>query len=323
MTALAPQVIRDLAKQRRRELGLSQAELASRLGRSRKWVADFESGRSDPGFFTVLSAFDALSMSPTFTGVPAIRTAGASRVGSDAHPNQDAFGLTSDAAWVIDGATRPVEHPAIDTVTFVEKLSQHIRSEIGRSEGSLASVLERAIAAVNGPPGGPSATVALARRNERGYEWLVLGDAAIIASPAGEAVAISDTRIERVAVDERAARLRAIREGQPEAETHHLSAELVRAELRARNVAGGYWVAADLPQAARHAIQGWYPHSAGPILLATDGFADAVGIDGGAWSDWGLARTVASESPEQAVRDAHRALSTRGRPDDITVAVLT
>lgn len=44
-----------LIKQRRRALGLSQGELAAKLGVSRRWLIDFENDKvPNPGFATVL-----------------------------------------------------------------------------------------------------------------------------------------------------------------------------------------------------------------------------------------------------------------------------
>jgi HTH-type transcriptional regulator / antitoxin HipB len=57
--------IRDLAAAvhgRRADLGLSQAELASRAGVSRKWIYEFEAGKSTAGIGTLLRVFDALGL---------------------------------------------------------------------------------------------------------------------------------------------------------------------------------------------------------------------------------------------------------------------
>ncbi len=57
--------IRDLAatvRGRRADLGLSQADLASRAGISRKWIYEFEAGKSTAGIGTLLRVFDALGL---------------------------------------------------------------------------------------------------------------------------------------------------------------------------------------------------------------------------------------------------------------------
>jgi HTH-type transcriptional regulator/antitoxin HipB len=57
--------IRDLAatvRGRRADLCLSQANLASRAGVSRKWIYEFEAGKSTAGIGTLLRVFDALGL---------------------------------------------------------------------------------------------------------------------------------------------------------------------------------------------------------------------------------------------------------------------
>lgn len=51
-----------LARGRRRELGLSQEELASRAGVSRTWVHDFERGKETVELRKVLVILDALDL---------------------------------------------------------------------------------------------------------------------------------------------------------------------------------------------------------------------------------------------------------------------
>ncbi len=57
--------IRDLvvaARSRRRELGLSQEELAARMGVSRQWVSAFEGGRPRAEFGLVIRLLHALDL---------------------------------------------------------------------------------------------------------------------------------------------------------------------------------------------------------------------------------------------------------------------
>ena len=58
--------IRDVAaavRGRRHDLGISQVELASRTGVSRKWISEFEAGKSTAEFGLVLRVLDALAVS--------------------------------------------------------------------------------------------------------------------------------------------------------------------------------------------------------------------------------------------------------------------
>jgi HTH-type transcriptional regulator/antitoxin HipB len=57
--------IRDLAavvRGRRKDLGLSQAELAARAGVSRKWIYQFEAGKPTAELRLILRVLDALGL---------------------------------------------------------------------------------------------------------------------------------------------------------------------------------------------------------------------------------------------------------------------
>jgi HTH-type transcriptional regulator/antitoxin HipB len=53
----------------RHALGLTQAQLAQRLGMSRQWVVDLEAGRGAPGFGAVVTALAEVGIS--LNAVPA------------------------------------------------------------------------------------------------------------------------------------------------------------------------------------------------------------------------------------------------------------
>lgn len=55
-----------LIRQRRRELGLSQAELAARVGASRQWVVDLEHGKPGLALGLALRAAEALGVTLRF-----------------------------------------------------------------------------------------------------------------------------------------------------------------------------------------------------------------------------------------------------------------
>lgn len=65
MRAMAVRSIRDMAaavRGRRQDLGLNQAALARRAGVSRKWISEFESGKSRAELGLVLRVLDALGL---------------------------------------------------------------------------------------------------------------------------------------------------------------------------------------------------------------------------------------------------------------------
>lgn len=132
---------------------------------------------------------------------------------------------------------------------------------------------------------GPSAAVTLARRRGDFLDYLVLGDCTVLVETGSGVVDRTDRRLAGVAPDVRAA----IREhlqgggGYSSQVYRSLLAQLVDAELAARNVPGGYWIAAEDPEAAAHALTGTFPIGSGPdearrIALLSDGFARAVTI---------------------------------------------
>lgn len=66
--------VRDVAaavRGRRQDLGTSQVELAHRAGVSRKWISEFESGKSSAEFGLVLRVLDALALSLELHDTPA------------------------------------------------------------------------------------------------------------------------------------------------------------------------------------------------------------------------------------------------------------
>ncbi len=60
-----PQDIGALIKSRRRSLGLSQADLASKLGTSRLWITEIERGKPRASLSLVLQAISALGLELT------------------------------------------------------------------------------------------------------------------------------------------------------------------------------------------------------------------------------------------------------------------
>ena len=61
------QSIRAAVLGRRRELGLSQAQLAERIGVSRKWVSEFERGKATAELGLVLRLLESLDLQLTIT----------------------------------------------------------------------------------------------------------------------------------------------------------------------------------------------------------------------------------------------------------------
>lgn len=62
MRVRTPQDLAGLARGRRTDRGWTQAEVADRVGVSRKWVSDFERGKSSVDLASVLRLLDALGV---------------------------------------------------------------------------------------------------------------------------------------------------------------------------------------------------------------------------------------------------------------------
>lgn len=315
-------------RERRALLGVSQAELAARVGRSRKWVSELESGATSPGIDGVSAAAEALGLELTVRRLDEVRASGASLPGSFDRPNEDSWGAEGPLAWVIDGATQPGETiESVDARSYVAALGEAVRARAGDTRATLAEILAGAIEAASTWPAaeaGPAATVAMVRRSGDGFEWLVLGDAGIMLrhGARGAVTLVTDDRLAQVAVAEREARRAARASGSDAAEQRELSARLYRAELAMRNRSGGYWVASGDPEAAHHALQG-YADTLGPVLLMSDGMLDALGSA----SPWRTTRTAfrswVETAPEEAVarvRDM-RASIQGAKVDDATLVV--
>jgi predicted transcriptional regulator len=68
MASLTIHQIASAARGRRQLLGLSQGQVADRLGVSRRWVRDFEAGNGGAHLETVLRLIDMLGIDLAFAG---------------------------------------------------------------------------------------------------------------------------------------------------------------------------------------------------------------------------------------------------------------
>lgn len=207
------------------------------------------------------------------------------------HDCEDVVDHFGSVFWLLDGASLPVavdSHPDYTTGWFVRTLSFEISRAVLKSAGkstSLAGLLFEAIAALVAHPvaalGGanchpPSATVVLLRLNATTIEYLVLGDSYLLLEFDGELTCVTDLRLKEIATDIRLRRRTALTQGDRGA-TESLSRLLALEELKARNKEGGYWIAAQDPEAAHHAVVGTRQLINGGVhcLAMSDGYAAA------------------------------------------------
>ncbi|MGR6921110.1 GntR family transcriptional regulator [[Actinomadura] parvosata] len=123
--------------------------------------------------------------------------------------------------------------------------------------------------------GVPAAAVAMLRKRADGmFDYLVLADTVIVLDMTTEMRVISDTRVEQAAPEALAAtRREAIGTPEHQAAVARMSVE----QLKARNVPGGYWVAAAEREAAYNAISGEVPmDQVRRVAIFTDGASRAV-----------------------------------------------
>lgn len=183
-------------------------------------------------------------------------------------------------AVVLDGATARTETGCVHGIAwYAEHLGRALVDGASIPDRRLRDALKAAIIAVAelhpqcdlNHPGTPSAGVGILRPDGT---YLVLGDVAIVAETVSGLQVVVDNRVSQTAASERAEVDRHLI-GTPEK-----AAALVpmkRAELAARNVEGGYWIAAAEPSAADHTMTGALDlRAAAPVAVMSDGAARCV-----------------------------------------------
>jgi hypothetical protein len=263
----------------------------------------------------------------------------ASAKGSGSH-NEDWAGATSSVVVVLDGITSP---PGMEetgcrhgTPWLVASIGSHLIALAAEHPGlDLAAMLGRAITATAArhadtcdldDPATPSAAVAMIRQTERGLDYLVLSDAAVVIDIGDDVRAVIDVRGQTVIASERAA-VFAHPIGTPE----HAAARqaMVTKQRSYRNAPGGYWVAAGKPEAARHAITGHVDRTElRRAAVLSDGAAALVEYG---LTDWkGLLNLLEQDGPQSVidrVREAERSDASgtrwpRFKPNDDATAIL-
>lgn len=194
----------------------------------------------------------------------------ASTPGNPETPSEDWLAVTSDLVVVLDGATIRTEtgckHGA---VWYVRELGSAILRWATSTDPKypLRQVLKYAIEDVNARhfdcdllhPGTPSAAVGIVHLDEDCLRYLVLGDVSVALetdSSSPGIIAVSDPRVSLTAARERT---EVDKWPIGSAEKDAALIPMKHAELAARNVEDGYWIAASDPAAAEHAITGEIP----------------------------------------------------------------
>jgi hypothetical protein len=198
-----------------------------------------------------------------------MKVAFATDPGSSEKPNEDAVAATALAVAVVDGVTAPsglntgcihgtpwyASNLASRVVSAVTELPGiHLRDALARALGELAASHEDTCDLSS--DGTPSGTVAVLRRTDQNLEYLVLSDASIFVETRSGVITVADKSVEQLVIDlADAAKTAPV--GTPERKAR--LDEFVTQQRKLRNVAGGYWLAGAVPEAAEHALTGCIP----------------------------------------------------------------
>jgi hypothetical protein len=203
---------------------------------------------------------------------------------SPGRPNEDAYGIRGDYAWVIDGATPLGGSPlhVSPAREFARALSRELAS-ITSAETSGATprdLIEQSLARL--PLGGaradlpPAAAAAVIRRDADKVEYALMADVTLVV---GE-VAISDSRMASVNAEASDAVAAEVSAGASLAEARKRVEDLLirqRSTRMNRHVADEYWVLTADPATANQVCVGSVERiDDEPVLLCSDGFARLV-----------------------------------------------
>jgi hypothetical protein len=240
---------------------------------------------------------------------PEVRSAFATEPGNPDRPNEDWALVSPGLAVVLDGATARTDTGCVHGVQwFAHQLGGAIVASAATRANSLAGCLATAIDRVARlhpqcnltHPGTPSAAVGVIRIVGDRLEYLVLGDVFVcLASKTGDIQIITDDRVSATA---RRARAEAGNFAIGSDEQAEALVRMKKAELAARNRPGGYWVAANDPTAAEHAIMGSVPRDGvEDVAVLTDGAARV--IDPFRLMDWaGVFNVLRNQGPAELIR---------------------
>lgn len=220
---------------------------------------------------------------------PLVRIEAATLAGCD--NNQDRYAYGDGWAFVLDGASSFSEKPPVhDGSWYAERLKAELSHRLTHDPASSTMVLvaesiRETCAAHDSVKQGmcPTSTITIARWNERVVEFYMLGDscAAVFLERASTPVVLSDNRLSSVGRTLRRQYHEQLTRGSGFGESHReLLKKLQRAELEARNVEAGYWIAGDDPGAARHGLIESFPMSrVRELWLFTDGLTKTQSLE--------------------------------------------
>jgi hypothetical protein len=242
-----------------------------------------------------------------------VRVTASSEPGSPDAPNEDAFFVSPDGGTVaiFDGATARTGTGCTHGVAwYTHGLAGALAgyARLTPAKALAAAITDTAARHRNtcdlGHPGTPSAAVAIVQARRKTLRYLLLGDVTVVLGLGHGIRVLTDSRVQGTARAERQA-ADELPSGSPE--KAQALVRMKQAELTARNVAGGYWVAAADPAIVAHAITGELPRQhLQQAALLSDGAARAV--DPFQLCDWrGLLTILTTAGPGELIRQVRAA----------------
>ena len=242
-----------------------------------------------------------------------MRVTASSEPGSPHAPNEDAFIVSPDGATVaiFDGATARTDTGCTHGVAwYTHSLADALAGTPGSPrpkhwpQRSADTAARHRHTCDLTHPGTPSAAVAIVQARRKTLRYLLLGDVTLVLDLGHGIRVLTDNRVHGTARAERQA-ADELPSGSPE--KAQALVRMKQAEITARNVAGGYWVAAADPAIVAHAITGDLPRQhLQQAALLSDGAARAV--DPFQLCDWhGLLTILATDGPGELIRQVRAA----------------
>jgi hypothetical protein len=226
--------------------------------------------------------------------------------GSTDQANEDAAAFADGFLAVADGATSRTETGCVHAVAWYAR--HLVDAAVCHAQATPADALALAVRDTAGAHADtcdlasvatPNAAVVIVQADGNVVRFLALGDVAVIVESTAGINVVVDDRVSRTALAERAM-ADALAAGSPEKTAALVT--MKRAELAARNVEGGYWVAAADPKVVDHALVWSVPRSEiRRAAVLSDGAARIVDPFGAL--DWsGTLDLLAAEGPAELIR---------------------
>lgn len=209
--------------------------------------------------------------------------------------NEDAWGRSGDAVWVLDGATGVAPSPYLggpsDAAWFSQEVSGRFEAAFSVAQPTSAAVLQgvrgaaeaaRKICDIDKAPAFelPSASLVAARQVDSRLELTNLGDSVVVwRSADGPATRFGSSELGRLEETLHRVLDAALAGGRPRAEGVEQARALARENRKLMNRPDGYWIL-DLSGAGVTHAQIEVCRDPGPldVLLMTDGFSRLVEV---------------------------------------------